>query len=496
MSGTPSVAIARALFEGLVTRNPYTLELEPGVARRWEVSPEGKVLTFHLNPLARWSNGDPVTAQDFAWSLRRALHPRMGNQLAYTLFPISGAEAFAKGELEDPGKLGIAALDDHTLRLTLENPDPWFLATLSTYPAYPVHRATVEAHGNATDRYTKWTRVENFVGNGPFVLSQWQLNRRLEVIRSETYWDRDRVALSHIVYHPIDNASSEEKMFRSGQLHYTQDVPLNKITGYQDWPESPYQQAPWQGTYYLMFNTTRPPFSDRRVRQALAMAIDREKLIATVLGDTELATLSLVPDSTPGYKPPDVLRYDPDAAGSLLAEAGYPDGAGWPEVQYIFNTNENHRKIAVAIQQMWKETLNIRVSLANQEWKVYLDSVDEKDYDIARMGWIAADLNPASFLSTMTSQNGINRTGFSDTRYDEIMLGLAPAIADIEKRYALMQEAETILMNAMPLVPLYTYNSKHLVQPSVKGAPANVLDILNFKYISLDPDIPVWKGED
>ena len=251
----------------------------------------------------------------------------------------------------------------------------------------------------------------------------------------------------------------------------------------QELEDTPYRQAAWQGTYYLMFNTTRPPFSDQRVRRALALAIDREKLIATVLGGTELPTLSLVPDHTPGYQPPDVLRYDPGEARILLAEAGYADGAGWPETEYIFNTNENHRKIAVAVQQMWKETLNIEVSLANQEWKVYLDSVDAKEYDIARKGWIAADLNPDSFLTTMTSDNGINRTGFSDARYDEIMLRKAPAIADIEKRYALMQEAETILMNAVPVVPLYTYNSKHLVQPSVKGAPTNVLDILNFKDI-------------
>ena len=221
------------------------------------------------------------------------------------------------------------------------------------------------------------------------------------------------------------------------------------------------------------------------------MAINREALVDKVLGGTEKASTALVPPHTPGYDSPDIVRYDPVEARRLLVEAGFPDGAGWPPVEYIFNTSENHR-----IQQMWKDELNINVTLANQEWKVYLDSVDEKNYDLARMGWIASDLDPATFLLIQTTDSGINRTGWSHARYDEIMNHLAPSTADPELRSALMHEAETLLMNAMPLIPLYTYNSKHLVQPSVQGAPPNVLDILNFKYISLDPDVAVWTGED
>jgi oligopeptide transport system substrate-binding protein len=496
MSGSPEVLIARTLYEGLVRRNPWTLAIEPGVAQRWEASEDGKAYTFYLNPDARWSNGDPVTAVDFDWSLRRSLHPKMGNQLAYTLFPIRGARDYANGQETDPAKLGIEVLDAHTLRIHLENPDPFFLPLMATYPTYPVHRATVEAHGKATDRFTKWTRVGNFVGNGPFTLAEWQLNRRLAVTRNGHYWDADRIGLNGVIFHPIENASAEEKMFRSGQLHYTATVPLARIPWYQQFPDNPYQQAEWQGTYFLMFNTTRSPFDDARVRMALAMAIDRAALVNKVLGGTEKVTTALVPPHTPGYDSPDIFRYDPAEARRLLAAAGYPDGRDWPPVEYIFNTSENHRKLAVAIQQMWKDELNIRVTLANQEWKVYLDSVDEKNYDIARMGWIASDLDPATFLLIQTTDSGINRTGWSNTRYDEIMNELAPSTADPGARSALMHEAETILMNAMPLIPLYTYNSKHLVQPSVQGAPTNVLDILDFTYISLDPDIPVWTDED
>jgi oligopeptide transport system substrate-binding protein len=495
MSGNPEVNIARALYEGLVTRNPETLEMDPGVAERWEFSEDRRVMTFYLNPAARWSNGDPVTAHDFVWSLRRSLHPDMGNQLAYTLYPIRGARAYATGEVSDPDALGVKALDEHTLRITLDHPDPFFLGTLGTYPAYPVHRPTIEAHGGATDRFTAWTRVENFVGNGPFTLAEWKMNRRLVVKRSETYWDAANVALIAVVFHPVDNQVTEEKMFRMGQLHHTYRVPLDKIPAYLAMTDSPYRQAPMQGTYYLMFNTLRPPMDDPRVRRALALAIDRDKLVATVLQGTEQPALALVPPGTPGYTSPDMLRHDPQQARALLAAAGYPDGEGWPKVEYLFNTDENHRRIAVAIQQLWKDELGIAVSLANQEWKVYLDTMSARDFSLARRGWLAGDLDPASFLDTFTSDSGVNHTGFSNERYDEIMLRLAPTTAESAERFALMHEAERLLMQAMPVVPLYTYNSKHLVQPSVKGAPPNVLDIQNFKYISLDPDAPVWKGE-
>jgi oligopeptide transport system substrate-binding protein len=495
MSGSPEVNIARALFEGLVTRNPITLELDPGAAERWETSADGKVLTFYLNRAARWSNGDPVTAEDFAWSLRRSLNPKMGNQVAYQLYSIVGAQAYAEGK-KDASALGVEVMDQHTLRITLNNPNPFFLGTMGTYPAYPVHRATVEAHGKATDRYSGWTRPENFVGNGPFELSEWKLQRRVVVTKSETYWDADNVALNGVVFHPVEKATAEEKMFRVGQLHHTQLVPLSKIPGYRKYPDSPYRQAPFQGSYYLMFNVERAPVDDLRVRQALALAIDREALVNKVLQGTELGHNALIPAGTPGYTSPDILGHDPDRARALLAEAGFPNGKGWPGIEYLFNTSENHRQIAVTLQQMWKEELNIDVSLVNLEWKVFLDTTDNGDFTLARRGWVVTNMDPASFLNTFTSDSGVNNSRFSNARYDEIMLELAPAAADTTTRLALLQEAETLLLQNVPLVPLYTYNSKHLVQPSVKGAPPNLFDIQSFKYISLDPDTPVWKGGD
>ena len=495
MSGIPEVNIARALFEGLVTWDPRTLQMVPVAAESWDISDNGKVLTFYLNPNARWSNGDPVTAEDFVWSLRRSLHPDMGNQLAYTLFNIVGAQDFATGRNRDPESLGIDAPGKLTLRITLNNPDPYFLGTMGTYPTYPVHRPTVEAHGKATDRFSPWTRVENFVGNGPFTLSEWKLNRRLVATRSETYWDAKKVKLNAVVFHPVESGAAEEKMFRAGQLHFTAQVPLSKIPGYLSMTDSPYQQTNWQGSYFLQLNTRQPPLDDPKVRKALALATDRERITDKVLLKTEVANSVIVPAGTPGYNSPDSMRYDPVQARALMAEAGYPDGKDWPGMEFIFNTSENHRKIAVALQQIWKDELGITITLANQEWKVYLDTINQHDYTLSRMGWIASSLDPAVFLDIFTSESGINRTGFSNERYDEIMLELAPAAADPAKRNDLMREAETLLLEAVPIIPLYTYNSKHLVQPSVEGAPPNVLDIQNFKFIKLNPDTPVWKDE-
>jgi oligopeptide transport system substrate-binding protein len=494
MSGSPEVNIANSLFEGLVTRNPYTMEIEPGVAQRWEFSEDRRVLTFHLNPAARWSNGDPVTARDFEWSLRRALHPALGNQLADALFPIENAQAYHLGEITDAGQVGVRALDEQTLEITLTNPAPYFMDLLASYVTYPVHRATLEDHGDPMARFTPWTRPGNMVSNGPFVLTEWRMNRRVTVEKNPTYWNADKVRLNGVVFHPVENEITQEHMFRVGQLHYTDAVPLNKIPGYQAMPDTPYEQAPMLAVYYFVFNTGRAPVDEVRVRRALALAIDREKLVSTVLQGTESASSVFVPPHIPGYRPPAGLDYDPDEARRLLARAGYPGGMGWPGLEFKYNTSDNNRKIAVAVQQMWKDELNIEITLANLEWKVFLDTLNGKNFQAARAGWVGGYLDPNTFLGRFITGGGTNRTGFSSTRFDEIMLRLAPEAQSAEERLQLMREAETILLDQVPIVPIYTYTSKHLVHASVRGAPANVLDTINYRYVWLDPDGA--RGED
>jgi len=486
VTGLPEYHVVSALFEGLTVKNPYTLEPEPGVAQRWDISEDGLVITFHLNPAARWSNGDPVTAEDFAWSWQRALDPAMGNQYAYMLYPVRNAEAFATGQLDDFSEVGVTALDRHTLQVELNAPTPYFIQLLDHQSMYPVHRPTIEKYGAATDRFTPWTRVENIVGNGPFRLAEWQLNRRIRVEKSDTYWDLDRVHLNGIVFYPTENISTEERMFRVGQLHYTETIPLDKIPVYRAMDNSPYVNAPYIGTYYYLLNTDRPPLDDVRVRRALSMAIDREQLTRTVMHGAVQPAWSITPPGTHGYQPPRVFDYDPAQARQLLEEAGYPDGRGWPGVELIYNTSESHLKIAVALQQMWKNALNIDVSLANQEWKVYLDSIDQMDFQMARRGWIGDYVDPNNFLDLFICGGGNNNTGFCDPRYDDLVLRLAPRAPTLAARYALFTEAETRLMDQMPIIPIYTYTSNHLIDRSVKGIPPNLMDFVNYRYVSLD----------
>ncbi|MCR9184329.1 MAG: peptide ABC transporter substrate-binding protein [Halieaceae bacterium] len=494
VTGVPESKIIDALFEGLTRKNPWTLEPEPGAAASWEFSDDRRVITFHMQPEGRWSNGDPVTAHDFVWSWRRALDPAMGNLYAYMLYPVENAEAYATGKIDDPALVGVRALDDMTLEVTLNAPTPYFLQLMDHYSSYAVHRETVERFGKATDRFTRWTRVGNIVTNGPFQLQNWELNRRIVVERNPHYWDNDAVYLNGIVFYPTENIVSEERMFRVHQLHYTADVPLNKIPAYRKMADTPFVEAPYLGTYFYLLNTERPPLDDVRVRKALSLAVDREALTRNVLYGSNNPAYAITPPGTLGYQPPQLFTHDPEEARRLLAEAGYPGGDGWPGLELIYNTSESHRKIAVALQQMWKDALNITVTLSNQEWKVYLDSVSQMNFQVARRGWIGDYVDPNNFLDLYITDGGNNNTGFSDPVYDELILQRAPRAATQEARFALFHEAETRLMEQMPILPIYTYASKHLVHPSVKGLPPNLMDFVNVKYIHLE-DVPLTEFE-
>lgn len=495
VTGVPENHLIRALFEGLAVKNPYTLEPEPGVAESWDFSEDGRIITFHLNPRAKWSNGDPMTAQDYVWSWQRALNPAMGNLYAYMLFPVKNAKAYATGDLADPEQLGVKALDKLTLQVTLNEPTPYFIQLMDHYSTFAVHRPTIEKFGKSTDRFTKWTRVENMVSNGAFKLSQWRLNRRIVMEKSTTYWDADKVKLNGIVFYPTENIVSEERMFRAGQLHYTQVIPLEKIPVYQAMENTPYVQAPYLGTYFFLINTKVPPVDDVRVRQALSMAVDRDTLAATVMQKSVYPAYSITPPGALGYKPPKVFGYDLEKARALLAEAGYPNGEGWPGLEITYNTSESHRKIAVALQQMWKEALDIEVTIANQEWKVYLDSVTQMNFQVARRGWIGDYVDPNNFLDLYLTGGGNNNTGYADPHYDDLILRKAPQAKSREERFAIFTEAETMLMKEMPIIPVYTYTSKHLINPSVRGVPSNLMDSINFKYVWLDLETKTGTGE-
>lgn len=487
VTGVPENHLIRALFEGLAVKNPITLEPEPGVAERWTFNDDRSVITFYLNPNAKWSNGEQVTADDFVWSWNRALHPETGNLYAYMLYPVKNAEAYAKGEVSEFSEVGVKALDETTLRVTLNAPTPYFIQLMDHYSTFAVHPETLLKFGKMTDRFTPWTRVGNIVSNGAFVLDDWALNRHIKMIKNQEYWDKDNVSLNGVVFYPTENEVSEERMFRVEQLHRTEGVPLDKVPVYRAIPESPYMQDPYLGTYYYLVNIDRPPVDDVRVRQALSMSLDREQLARTVMQEVVIPAYSITPPGTLGYQPPKLFDFDPEKARQLLAEAGYPNGEGWPGLDIIYNTNEAHRKIAVAVQQMWKKYLNVDITISNQEWKVYLNAVSQRDFQVARRGWIGDYVDPNNFLDLFITDGGNNNTGFANDYYDEMILQLAPRAPTEEERFAIFHEAETLLMQQMPIIPIYTYATRHLVHPSVEGMYPNLMDSLNLKYVKLVP---------
>ncbi|WP_243391572.1 peptide ABC transporter substrate-binding protein [Pseudohalioglobus lutimaris] len=494
LSGTPEARIANALFEGLVTVNPYTLEILPGVAQRWEYSDDGHLITFYLNPQARFSNGRQITADDVVWSWHRALNPKTGNVVADFLFSVRNAEAYHRGHIDDPAQVGVRAIDPQTVEVELEYPDANALRKFTYIYNAIVPREAILAHGDMTSRFSRWTQPGNLVSSGPFELDEWKMHRYLRVKRNPHYWNAENVQLEGVVFRPVESASTEEKMFRSGQLHATSTVPNSKVPAYRNAADSPLINSPFMGTYYLMLNTRRPPLDDVRVRRALALSIDRETLAHSVLEDTVIASSNYIPQGMPGYDHPQGLDYQPERARQLLAEAGYPRGRGFPDIELVFNTSENHRTVTSAVQQMWKDELNIEVTLANQEWKVYLDTLDTGDYDIGRMGWVA-DVYPGSFLDPLVTEGGTNRTGFSNVRYDEIILHDTRATTDPKRLMALYREAERLLLEEVQLIPIYNYKSKRLAQPSLEGLPGNLIDTLNLRFVKLDANSQAWQPQ-
>lgn len=487
-TGIPEHRIQQALFEGLVGQDPKTLEPIPGVAERWDISPDGRTYRFYLRHNAKWSNGDSLTAEDFRWTWWRGLQPALGNEYAYMMYPVKNAEAYATGKLTDFSQVGVRVIDPYTLEVELNAPSPYFMQLLDHQSMYPLPRKIIEKFGSPTDRFSLWTRPENIVSNGPFKLTEWKLYKRVTVEKNPYYWDAANVKLNGIVFYPTENTVTEERLFRSQQLHVTSSIPLDKISRYRQERPDELRIEPYLGSYYLLINTTRPGLNDARVRRALAMAIDRESLIKNVLSNVNFPAYTLTPPGTGGYQPPTLLKFDPEGARKLLAEAGYPNGKGLPNVEILYNTNEAHRKIAVAIQQMWKTHLNIDVTMLNQEWKVYLDNRDTLNYSVARAAWIGDYLDPDTFLNMFITGGGNNDTGWSNAEYDELILRKIPAMKTHEERMAGFYQAETILLQEMPIIPIYIYSTKYLIHPSVKGMPANLLDHYLFKQVSLEPD--------
>ncbi|HPH02528.1 MAG TPA: peptide ABC transporter substrate-binding protein [Spirochaetota bacterium] len=470
MNGNIEGNLAFSLFEGLTRFDPKTLDPLPGVATNWHVSADGRTWTFHLRSDAVWSDGSPITSLDFAWSWLRLLAPTTAARYASFLYLVENAEAFSMGTMTNATRVGIRCPDSQTLVVTLVRPAPYFPFMTAFYVTMPVHRKSVERHGQ------DWTNPENLVSNGPFVLKTWQMHRKIELIKNERYHGRNEVHLKRVIFLPIEDTGTVLNLYRRGDIDMLNDVPLELFSWLKT--RRDYSGHPGWGVYYYKFNINRKPFDDRRVRLALSLAINRSRLTDEFLAQGQIPATAFTPPIPDRYFPPGKAIYDPQAARKLLADAGYPEGRGFPAVRLLYNTiaTDLHRHVAEVLQAMWKQELGITIQLEVQEWKTYLKSVENREFDLARAGWVGDFPDPGTFLDLFLQADGNNNTGWTDPEYtrhvEAALFDKNPAT-----RMQSFHKAELILLDEMPVIPVFYYAFTMLKKPWVDGVFGNFQDI-------------------
>ncbi len=468
VEGVPESNVIRDLFEGLVNEDGNG-NIVPGVAKSWETK-DNKTFIFHLRKDAKWSNGDPLTAADFVYSFQRAVDPATASPYSWYLemTTMKNAAAIIAGK-KDKSTLGIQAVDPYTLKIELDTPVPYFVKMMAHTTVKPVNRKVVEKWGD------EWTKPAHFVGNGAYTLTKWVVNERMVMKRNPYYWDNKHTVINKVTFLPIENQVSAMNRFLSGEIDMTYEVPLEHFRRLKKEHPNELKITGNLCTYYYGFNNKRKPFSDVRVRKALSYAIDRNIITNAILGQGQKPAYFLTPEITSGFDTvmPEYGKWTQKErvakAKELLKEAGF-DKSHPLKFTLLYNTSENHKKIATAIQSMWKKELGVDISLENQEWKTFLDTRREGNYDVTRAGW-CGDYNEAStFLSLMQSNNASNDQKYDSPEYDATMKKAMLSTSDKE-REALYHKAEALLAKDMPIAPIYQYVTTRLVSPKVGGYP-------------------------
>jgi oligopeptide transport system substrate-binding protein len=473
-----------ALHEGLTVLDETTSQGRPGVAERWEVSADGLAWTFHLRPNARWSNGDALTARDFAFSFQRILTPALGAPSSYLLWAIKNAEAFNQGKLPNFSAVGVEVVDDRTLRLKLEHPVPYLPALAAHCTWLPVHCATLEKFGAVTKRGTAWTRPGNLVSNGPFTLAAWTPNARLVIAKNPLYWDAARTGLERIVFSPTEKSDVEERAFRAGQLHLSYDVPAAKIPVYRKEAPAQLRLDPLLNTWYMNFNVAKPPLDNAKVRRALALAIDREAISRTIFHGARAPAHSFTPPDCGGYTARARIPTDYAGARQLLAEAGFPGGKGLPVLPVQVLNDSNLPPLMEAIQAMWQRELGVRSTIEPFEQKTWLQNQQTKAHTIGLMGWVADFADPLTFLGLFVSTSGNNWTNWSNPDYDRL-IAQTDRTADPQIRLEIFQQAEALLLESAPVTPLNFGARTYLIHPAVKNWAPSPLGFHRFQAVEL-----------
>lgn len=465
-SDTASSRVIQDMFEGLVSEG-LNGDVIPALAKSWEVDETGMVYTYHLREDALWSNGQPITANDFEYSLKRAINPATAAPYAWylTMARFKNAEAINKGE-KSIDELGVEAVDARTLKITLDQPVPYFTKMMVHPSTYPVYKDVVEKYGDS------WTKPEHIVTSSAYKLSKWVLNERIILERNERYWNNDKTVINQVTYLPIQDLTAEYNRFRTGEIDITSSFPLEQYKAIKQERPNELLTMPSLGTYYYLFNMDKAPFDDARVRKALAYSIDRNVVTNIILGQGQLPAYGVTPPSVSGFEAPKLAwgeisqKERNKKAKELLAEAGY--GPSNPlEFELVYNTSESHKKLALVVSSMWKKNLGVNVDLANQEWKTFLEKLSAKDFELARYAWVG-DYNEASTFLSYFESHGMNYSGWSNIDYDKAMAGAIKAPSD-NKRNQFYQKAEQVFAEEMPAIPLYFYTRSVLKQTKVGG---------------------------
>ncbi len=575
VTGQPEGRIIRCLFEGLVNWHPKTLKPLPGVAenivyledeQRWEcISEDGLTYTFRLRPDALWSNGRPMTADDFVYSFRRFLDPgTTQSQYVGLLYYVVNAEKYySAGKLaagdpvevelqEEPNELpgargrllrgklvhvdrhvvkkknritgkiedeetrtytvkidgkrrrfrvdaesesgledcaqvlldfeqvGIRALDDRTLQIKLVNRTPYFLNLMGFYPLFPVNRECIEQHG-----FPAWTKPGVVVGNGPFLLKSRRIRDRIRMVKNPRYWNHKEVYFDVVDALAVESYLTMFNMYEAGQVDWIPRPPSSIVDELLRQRREDFQPEPILNTYFYRFNVTRGPLQDKRVRQALALAVDTREIVETVTKAGEIPARSLVPPGIAGYEPALRPKRDVARAKQLLAEAGYPNGQGLGDLEIEYNTSDDHKIVAELIERQWRTHLGVNIRLRNQEWQAHLATVRQLDYEISRAGWIGDYSDPNTFLDMFITGGANNQTGWGSAEYDRL-IAAAASEPDPRRRMQHMHDAEAILMDEMPILPLFYRVSLNMVRPYVNGFFENIQDVHPLQGMSID----------
>jgi oligopeptide transport system substrate-binding protein len=477
VTGIPEMRITKSLFEGLTRVEPKTAAPIPGLAERWEVSPDGTVYAFHLRTNAAWSTGERITTEDVRYSWMRELSPATAADYAGSLFCIKNAEDYYKGKIKDPAQVGIHPLDARTLRVELEQPVAFFL-DLCTFPALAiVPRQAIEKYGD------RWLSQRPLPCSGPYELVTWRLNDKVRLKKNARYWDAANTQSDVIDILPIGSPNVALNLYETGVADIVWDkdvVPVELLDVLIGRPD--FHSFEYLGTYFYRFNVTRKPFDDVRVRKAFALATDKARILRKLMRGQEKVADHFVPDETAHYSPVRGLGYDPEQARRLLAEAGYPDGKGFPRREYALSSAATggaklQAKIGVELQQMWRETLGVEIELRPIERKIFYSAQSRLDYDISASSWIGDYNDPNTFLDMYLSDSGNNRTGWKNQRYDEL-IRVANRQTDLQRRQEIFQHAETMLVaEEVPIVPIYFYAGfNYFDETTIKGIYQNLLD--------------------